>query len=108
MDLGAGSGAAFGRQNVAAHPRDHQIAIELVLRAKQKKLRAEGIGGASAGSTQSDPNDRVHHLIEASLDVYYAQVLLDVSVRSHQTARRWDTWAFFRRSTEKLSSQAGL
>ena len=46
-------------------PRDHQIAIELVLRAKQKKLRAESIGGASAGLTQSDPNDRVHHLVEA-------------------------------------------
>jgi hypothetical protein len=41
MDLGAGSGAAFGRQNVAARrsPRDHRNAIELVLRAKQNKLR---------------------------------------------------------------------
>ena len=61
MDLGAGSGAAFGRQNVAARrsPLDHQNVIKLVLRAKQNKLCAEGIGFASAGLTQSDPNDRV-------------------------------------------------
>jgi hypothetical protein len=59
MDLGAGSGAGFGRVAARRSPLDHQNAIKLVLRAKQNKLRAEGIGCASAGLTQSDPNDRV-------------------------------------------------
>jgi hypothetical protein len=80
MDLGAGSGAAFGRQNVAARrsPLDHQNGIKLVLRAKQNKLCAGGIGIDAIR-----PKRPLCHVIEASLDLYYAQVLLDVSARAH-------------------------
>jgi hypothetical protein len=69
---GAGSGPAFSCQNVAPRPVIIRTPSNLVLRPKQKKLRAVSI---SSASTQSDPNS-VRHLIEASLDVYYARALL--------------------------------
>jgi hypothetical protein len=97
---GAGSGPAFGCQNVA----DHQNAIEFGLATKTEEAPCSEYQQRILRLTQSDPNS-VRHLIEASLDVYYARALLDLPARAHQKARRqWDTWAFFRRSTEKPSS----